>query len=184
MNSESMHQGRLTAACSALTASASSSAALWIVDIACVMNLRDRRWFVPGLALIVSLALLGRWAMRAEDAAIAPAQPEALASIDSPAPSSSTATTQPPAIAAAAAETRNYASAFGPFRGRVLDAVTRDPVREFTLHFQGTDLVDEAPTEASPSASLAIPCSMLTFRLRRFPVACSKTKRRSSTFPP
>jgi hypothetical protein len=89
MSSASMHQGRLTAACSALTASASSSAALWIVGVACVMNLLNRRWFVPGLALIVSLALLGRWAMRADDAAIAPAHPKALVSIDGPAPSSS-----------------------------------------------------------------------------------------------
>ena len=43
---------------------------------------------------------------------------------------------------------------------------------EYALHVGGY--------EASPSASLAIPCSMLTFRLRRFPSACSKTKRRLS----
>lgn len=111
------------------------------------MGFIDRRRFVLGFALIVCLALLGRWAMRADDTVSAPPRPELRASVDS-----SPAKAQLPASAEAASgipsAVDKSASAFGVFRGRIVDAVTRKPVREFELEFHGTQptkVGDEAP---------------------------------------
>src|SRR6185503_11554056 len=99
------------------------------------MDLLNRRPLVLGIALLVCLLLLGRWAMRPHDAVNVPSQAEAPASIDSP-----PAKAQRPAnmTSASALTTDDSVSAFGTFRGRVIDAVTRKPVREFKLEFQGT----------------------------------------------
>lgn len=101
------------------------------------MDLLNRRWFVVGLALMVCLVLLGRWAMRPDDAVNAPSRLERPASADSP-----PAKAQLPAIAEAASDIApsadNSASTFGTLRGRVIDALTREPVREFELEFHGT----------------------------------------------
>ena len=106
------------------------------------MDLLDRQRVVLGLALIVCLILLGRWAMRPDDAVNAPPDPEGLSSIDSP-----PARAQLPAIAEAASDIAP-STAFGTLRGRVIDAVTRKPVREFEVQFHGTQATkvgDEAP---------------------------------------
>ncbi len=77
--------------------------------------------------------------MRSRDVVNVPSQAEKPASIDSP-PSKVQlpANTEP----ASAPPKDDSASAFGTFRGRVIDAVTRKPVREFKLEFQGTQVTN------------------------------------------
>ncbi len=85
--------------------------------------------------------------MRPDDAVNAPSPAVTPTTVDSPPPEAqSPATaevTSPPAK-------DDSASAFGTFRGRVIDAVTRKPLREFSVHFFGTQATkvgDEAPGE-------------------------------------
>ena len=92
------------------------------------MDALNRQRLVLGLALIVCLALLGRWAMLPDEAANARPDAERHASVASP-----PVTMQLPLPVEAASEVTPYsrkaASAFGTLRGRVIDAVTRKPVR-------------------------------------------------------
>ena len=111
------------------------------------MDALNRQRLVLGLALIVCLALLGRWAMLPDEAANARPDAERHASVASP-----PVTMQLPLPVEAASEVTPYsrkaASAFGTLRGRVIDAVTRKPVRDFDVQFQGTQATkvgDEAP---------------------------------------
>ena len=111
------------------------------------MDFIDRHRFVLVLALIACLMLLGRWAMRTDDAVNAPSRPETLVSIDSP-PAKAQLPASPEAASDSAPFTGDRASSFGTLRGRVIDAVTREPVREFELEFHGTQATkvgDEAP---------------------------------------
>ena len=98
------------------------------------MGLLDRRRFILGLTLVLCLALLGRWVMLPENAVNAPPRTEKLTVIDVPREAA-----QPPAIAEPASTTKplqgHSAASFGTFRGRVIDATTREPVREFELEF-------------------------------------------------
>lgn len=111
------------------------------------MDARDRKRLVLGLALVVTLVLLGRWAMRPGEPVNAPPRPESPASIDS-APAQAQALTASEAAPDGAPSKDDSASAFGTFRGRVIDAVTREPVREFEVQFHGTQATragQEAP---------------------------------------
>ncbi len=111
------------------------------------MGLLHRHRFVLALALILCLILLGRWAMLPDDAVNAPPRTERLATSDG-----SPAKAQPPTSAESASgiapSADDSAFSFGILRGRVIDAVTREPVREFELEFHGTQATkvgDEAP---------------------------------------
>src|SRR5688572_16959287 len=111
------------------------------------MGLLDRRRIVLGLALILCLSLLGRWATRPDDAGkVRPAAEDSAFIAGSP------GSAPAPALAGAAADvppaTDDPISKFGTLRGRVIDAVTRAPVPEFEVEFQGTQptkVGDEAP---------------------------------------
>ncbi len=111
------------------------------------MDSLGRQRLFLGLALIVCLALLGQWAMSPDEAVNAPPDAEKPASGASPA-----ASVQLPSLAEAASDvapsTAKSASAFGTLRGCVIDALTRKPVQEFEVQFQGTQATkvgDEAP---------------------------------------
>ncbi len=111
------------------------------------MDFLHRHRFALGLALVVGLLLLGRFAMRPDDAVNAPSRTERPASIESP-----SAKAQLPAAAGHASNSAppadTSASAFGSLRGRVIDAVTRKPVRRFEVQFHGAQASedgDEAP---------------------------------------
>jgi hypothetical protein len=105
------------------------------------MNL-DRRTSILGVAAVAGLALFAWWALHSRETPVAPRQiveaparpiPAAAPAVE-PAPDDATVT--------------NPATAFGTFRGRVIDAATRAPVREFELTFLGTQptkVGDEAP---------------------------------------
>jgi len=111
------------------------------------MDTLNRQRLVLGLALIVCLALLARWAILPDEAANALPDAQKLAPVAGP-----PATAQLPSLVEAASDVAPYtvksASAFGTLRGRVIDAVTRKAVHEFEVQFQGTHatkLGDEAP---------------------------------------
>lgn len=91
------------------------------------MNL-GRRSLSLRLALIACLVVLGWWGLRSPDAPTAPSQATPSAPVERPPPAASTATVDDP-VAAAPAPT------FATLRGRVIDAATREPVREFELRF-------------------------------------------------
>jgi hypothetical protein len=106
-----------------------------------------RQRLVLGFALIVCLALLGRWVISPYEAENAPPDAEKTVSVASP-----TERVQLPSRAESASDpapsTRKSASAFGTLRGRVVDALTRKPVQEFEVQFLGTQptkVGDEAP---------------------------------------
>lgn len=92
-----------------------------------------RRTVLLILGLVVCLGLLSRWVMRPDAVTDAPGdRPNPVATAD---PSA----TEPPVAEALplAAEARDAApvAATGAFRGRVIDAVSRQPVPEFELEF-------------------------------------------------
>jgi hypothetical protein len=109
------------------------------------MNKNTRRWNILGGMLVIGLVLFGRWMMRPDDG------------VNAPPPSTSTATsaattpaiTQPQVIAdTGAVKTQpEKKPAFATLRGRVIDAATRKPVREFEVQFHGTQ-----PTKAGEEA--------------------------------
>lgn len=105
------------------------------------MNL-DRRVWILGLAAVAVLALLAWWALRSPDTPIAHQPTVAAPSAAAPA--------APPTVedTAEVEASTDSSAAFATFRGRVIDAVTREPVREFELRFDGTQRTkvgDEAP---------------------------------------
>lgn len=111
------------------------------------MDPLTRQRLILGFALIVCLALLGRWAMLRDEAANARPEAESPASVASP-----PATAHLPSLVEAASDvalsTRKSVPAFGTLRGRVVDALTRKPVQEFEVQFLGTQATkvgDEAP---------------------------------------
>lgn len=103
------------------------------------MEFLSRQRFALGFALVLALVLwlvlAGRWAMFQHEAVNAPATVEQLAARDD-----SHKEAQPPEVVEAAADPGarpdDPASSRGALRGRVIDAVTRQPVREFDLKFQ------------------------------------------------
>ncbi|MEX2150285.1 MAG: carboxypeptidase-like regulatory domain-containing protein [Steroidobacteraceae bacterium] len=111
------------------------------------MDPLNRQRLVLGLALIVCLALLGRWAISPDEAANARPDGESPTTVASP-----PAKAQLPSLVEATSDVAPYtgksASAFGTLRGRVIDAITRKAVHEFEVQFQGTQptkVGDEAP---------------------------------------
>jgi hypothetical protein len=105
------------------------------------MNILARGWLLPGLTLLASLILLGYWLMQPDHAVNAPSSIAATTPADL-----APAATKPPVIAETADENTLVAgkepaggkSAFSTFRGRVIDAATRKPIREFEVEFHGT----------------------------------------------
>lgn len=105
------------------------------------MNL-DRRASILGLAAVAGLALFAWWALHSQETPVTPQQ-----IVEAPPPAIPAV---PPAVEPAPdhAAATAPATAFGTFRGRVIDAATREPVREFELTFVGTQptkVGDEAP---------------------------------------
>jgi Carboxypeptidase regulatory-like domain len=105
----------------------------------------DRHRVILISALVAAgLGLFGLWAMRPHPVVSTPASIERSAAPDStPAPAPLPASTLPSKSAVSSDE-----SSFGTFRGRVIDAATREPVREFEVAFDGTQPTnagDEAP---------------------------------------
>ena len=99
------------------------------------MNLRHRLNLILIVGLILGLVLLGREIFRPADTEHALANIGKVANVaDSPVPHTSPAPIQP-APAPDVTPAANVSSASGTFRGRVIDAVTRQPVREFELEF-------------------------------------------------
>ncbi|HSD74818.1 MAG TPA: carboxypeptidase-like regulatory domain-containing protein, partial [Steroidobacteraceae bacterium] len=106
--------------------------------------MRARSWLVTGLTALSALALLGLWMMRSEDGVRHPEERMPAAVVDEP-----RTEPQPPTIAEnpVAPAAGKSASAFATLRGRVIDATTRKPVREFEVQFHGTQ-----PTKAGEEA--------------------------------
>jgi hypothetical protein len=110
------------------------------------MNLRHRFSLILIVGLILCLALLGHVSLRPTDTEHTPAHIHTAA--DPPAPEA-----PPPAQPAAApapVSAPNVSPASGTFRGRVVDAVTRQPVREFELEFHS--MRELKPGDAAPGA--------------------------------
>lgn len=87
------------------------------------------------VGLVIALGLLIRWAMLPDEHSDAPAGQEATIAQSTP----SVPPTEAPAESAAdtpeVIESNQDASDSGIFRGRIIDAVTRQPVREFDIEF-------------------------------------------------
>lgn len=114
------------------------------------MNLHHRAHPFLVLGFILGLALLGREVLRPDDAAHAPASSDDVAIVaDSSDPAASPTVAQP-AAAADVTPAPNIPSASGTFRGRVIDAATRQPVREFELEFH--PMRQLGPGEQAPGA--------------------------------
>ena len=114
------------------------------------MNL-DRRASILGLAAVAGVALLAWWLLRPDETSIVQRQPVAVPVAEAPA--------TPPAIEAPPAPEEpapDSSASFGTFRGRVIDAATREPLREFELTFLGsaeTKVGYEAPGTRKFSAN-------------------------------
>jgi hypothetical protein len=111
------------------------------------VNIRNRRWLILGLAFIASALLLAYWLTRPD---IIVEAPPSVAATD--APVNTPATPQEPATSdtstSAATPPAEKTPTFATFRGRVIDAVSRKPVREFEVQFHGaqqTKVGEEAP---------------------------------------
>jgi Carboxypeptidase regulatory-like domain len=107
------------------------------------MNL-DRRASLLSVAAVAVLALFAWWALHPTETPIARQQVTATA----PQPEAAPAATPAVDVTAHDEAATDPATAFATFRGRVVDAVTRAPVREFELTFVGTQQTkvgDEAP---------------------------------------
>jgi Carboxypeptidase regulatory-like domain len=95
-------------------------------EMAFVMNL-DRRG-IPGFVLVACLIFVGWWVLRSPQTADSPPRVSTTSPSD-PAPPSLPGTDSVPPIAT------DSAPASATLRGRVIDAATREPVREFQLRF-------------------------------------------------
>ena len=110
------------------------------------MNLRHRLGPILILGLILGLALLGRESLRPDDAEPAPAKVEKISAVaEPPASTEPSIVTQPAATSAP-----NVSPETGIFRGRVIDAATRQPVREFALEFHAAH--QPKPGDVAPGA--------------------------------
>jgi Carboxypeptidase regulatory-like domain len=111
------------------------------------MRFHSRNRVVLISALVaVGLMLLGVWAMRSQPAMHAAARAESAAASDrsTSIPAPTPASTASPSKSTASSDD----ASFGTFRGRVINAATREPVREFEVAFHGsqpTKAGDEAP---------------------------------------
>jgi hypothetical protein len=92
------------------------------------VSLLTRKRVVLGIALIVGALLLGVWVMRAGDSVDGAPRTETQASTHQAA-----LPADAPRTAEQAPSARRPSSALGTFRGRVVDAATGDPVREFEV---------------------------------------------------
>ena len=101
------------------------------------MQFLRRHRLMLAFALIACLVLLGRCAMRPNEAVNAPPRTERTATTASASANEQSSATDG-AASSAVPSADNSASAFGALRGRVIDAVTRKPVREFEVQFHGT----------------------------------------------
>ncbi|HKU13391.1 MAG TPA: carboxypeptidase regulatory-like domain-containing protein [Steroidobacteraceae bacterium] len=104
------------------------------------MNVR-RPAFILGIPIVVGLLALAWWLRPHESSVAPPVAPVALPEQSAPSTPVESASSEPPAL-------ERPAASFATFRGRVVDAVTREPVREFELTFVGTQRTkvgDEAP---------------------------------------
>jgi hypothetical protein len=91
------------------------------------MNKNTRRGIILGGVLVVGLALVARWMVRPDEGRDVPPVLEATSAAES----------QPPAAAATVpANERSGKPTFATFRGHVIDAVSRQPVREFEVQLQ------------------------------------------------
>jgi hypothetical protein len=98
------------------------------------MNNSSGRWIIPGGALVVALVLLAHWLMRPDEVEDVPRAVEATSPVEP----------QAPAIAEAVrANERSGTPAFATFRGRVINAITKQPVREFEVQLQRTRSAQE-----------------------------------------
>lgn len=105
----------------------------------------DRRHSIAlSLGLVLCLVLLGRWAMRSDDQGDASADPGA--SIAQSMPGAPTVPAKSLETASPAFDTAsNVTPDSGVFRGRIIDAVTRQPVREFELEFHPIRRTRDSP---------------------------------------
>jgi Carboxypeptidase regulatory-like domain len=102
-----------------------------------VVNLVNRRSVVVALVLLAGLAFVGRWLVSRDAPPEAPPGSQ-VASINPPA---AEPPQTPPSVEAEAATASAMAppsSSLATFRGRVTDAVTHQPVREFEVAFHRT----------------------------------------------
>jgi hypothetical protein len=118
------------------------------------MDLSDRRRFVLGVVLVgvLALGLVGWWVTRPQPAADTTERSAPSASSEkvaaeptAPAPKSPAPSTAESAVAPDASQA---SSTLGSFRGRVIDAAARVPVRAFEVRFDGgrpTGTVNERP---------------------------------------
>lgn len=114
------------------------------------MNLRHRLSLILIVGLILCLVWLGREILRPADTEHAPANIDKVVSVaDTHVPDAAPARTHP-APASDSTPASNVSSASGTFRGRVIDAATRQPVREFELELH--PMYDSKPGEAIPGA--------------------------------
>jgi hypothetical protein len=91
------------------------------------MVMDGRRAFALSLALIACLAVVAWWWLRSPEAPVAPTPSVATEPAPAPAPAEATTHTD---VSPQPAD-----PAVSTFRGRVIDAVNREPVREFELRF-------------------------------------------------
>ena len=109
------------------------------------MDSRGHQRLILGLALLVLGVLLGLWAIRSTDVTHVPPHAGPLTSSEnSPAESPLPKVAEAPSAVPASKD--NSASAFGTFRGRVIDAVTRSPVRDFEVRFGGLGAPEGTPS--------------------------------------
>ena len=101
------------------------------------MGLANRR-FLLLIALLLAAVLLGRWTLHRDDAArpagtaLTSPEPQQAEPVQAPATAIQTAEKIAP-------EKTEHAGPSGTFRGRVIDAVTREPVVQFVVQFHGTE---------------------------------------------
>ena len=97
------------------------------------------------LALVICLGLLVRWVSRPDETSAVPAeQPVATIAPDAPAATFSIEAT-PRESAESGITSYDAPIGGGVFRGRVIDAVTRDPLREFTIQVAATRFPGSSP---------------------------------------
>jgi hypothetical protein len=114
------------------------------------MNLRHRFRFLLIIGLVLCLALLGREFLRSDDAEQAPASLEKVATVADPSVPTASPPLAPPTTAPAVTPAADVSSPSGTFRGRVIDAATREPVSEFELEFH--PMHETKPGDQAPGA--------------------------------
>jgi hypothetical protein len=110
------------------------------------MTVLRHRQLVLAFALALCLGLVAYWTVFEDDAANVSTNAHQLAA-PSGTPAETELSTRAPAPGTTSS-TQNSNSSSGTLRGRVVDAVTREPVREFTLQLQEAQVVREPPPDA------------------------------------